>query len=148
MSLSSCSLRFLVSPNHFIAFFLIFLAFFLFVFDIRLSFFSICFLSTFTFVLKKLLIFRQPFILYTGTCDVLSCFWLAPFHEGSKMISKTSRHYSKFFLVVQVIRYILPYGFSFPISRFTSNVPLLAISLIIRMSLSLFDDMMDLEYQE
>ena len=34
------------------------------------------------------------------TFDFLSCFWLAPFHEGSKMIFKTSRLYSEFFTVV------------------------------------------------
>ena len=28
---------------------------------------------------------------------LLSCFWLVPFHEGSKMISKTSHRYCKFF---------------------------------------------------
>ena len=40
----------------------------------------------------------------------LSCFWLLLFHEGSKMISKVSPRYCKFFEVVQVIGYILPYG--------------------------------------
>ena len=35
------------------------------------------------------------------------------------MISKTSRSYCKFFAVVQVIDYIVPYGSTFPTSRFT-----------------------------
>ena len=35
-----------------------------------------------------------------ATFDFSSCFWLVPFHEGSKMISKTSRRYCKFFAVV------------------------------------------------
>ena len=39
--------------------------------------------------------------------------WLVPFYEGSKMISTASRRYSKFFAVVQVISYIVPYGCSY-----------------------------------
>ena len=127
VSFSSCSLPFLVHPNLPIVFFSRFLSLFL-VFAIRLNFLGICFRSTFTFF-KSL--------------DFSSCFWLAPFNEGSKMISKTWRHYCKFFAVAQVIGYILVLApLSLPLDLL-SNIPLLAIPLIIRMSFSLFHDMLD-----
>ena len=59
------------------------------------------------------------------------------------MISKTWRHYCKFFAVAQVIGYILVLApLSLPLDLL-SNIPLLAIPLIIRMSFSLFHDMLD-----
>ena len=59
------------------------------------------------------------------------------------MISKTWRHYCKFFAVVQVIRYILVLGPLFLPLDLLSNIPLLAIPLITRMSFFLFHEMVD-----
>ena len=59
------------------------------------------------------------------------------------MISKTWRHYCKFFAVVQVIGYIRVLApLSLPLDLL-SNIPLLAIPLIITMSFSLFHEMVD-----
>ena len=100
VSFSSCSLPFLVHPNLPIVFFSRFLSLFL-VFAIRLNFLGICFRSTFTFF-KSL--------------DFSSCFWLAPFNEGSKMILAPLL---QVFCSCSSYRIYSGFGSFFPTSRFT-----------------------------
>ena len=57
----------------------------------------------FAYLLQLYVYFLQISLLglqEAATLDFLSCFWLVPFHEGSKMISKNSRRYCKFFAFV------------------------------------------------
>ena len=95
VSLSSCLFPFHVSPNLSIDFFFLFLELSLFCFRYQTVFFE--------YLLRFYIHFLQISLLglqEVATFDFSSCFWLVPFHEGSKMISKTSRRYCKFFAVV------------------------------------------------
>ena len=122
---SSCYLRFLVSPNLSFAFFFPFPELYFSRFRYKtvlfeyLLWFYVHFLQIVLESLQMLLDFREPFTSCCSTFDYSPCVWLVPFHEGSKMISKTSRPYCKFLPVFQVIAYTVPYGSSFPNSRFT-----------------------------
>ena len=95
VSLSSCLLRFHVSLNLSIDFFSYFLSFLFFRFRYQAVFFE-CLLRFYFHFLQISLLGLQE----VATFDFSSCFWLVPFHEGSKMISKTSSRYCKFFAVV------------------------------------------------
>ena len=95
VSLSSCLLRFHVSLNLSIDFFSYFLSFLFFRFRYQAVFFE-CLLRFYFHFLQISLLGLQE----VATFDFSSCFWLVPVHEGSKMISETSRRYCKFFAVV------------------------------------------------
>ena len=76
---------------------------FIFFLFLELSYFRFRYHAVF---FKYLLQFYVHFLQFSllglqevATFDFSSCFWLVPFHEGSKMISKTSRRYCKFFAV-------------------------------------------------
>ena len=108
------------------------------------AFFSLVFYQTgfFEYLLRFYVHFLQ--ISQLGLQELATfgfsfCFWLVPFHEGSKMISKTSRPYGKFFTVVKL---------SAMLQILLSCIPLLAIPLMKRMSISLFHDMTDLRKGE
>ena len=87
MLLSSCPLRFHVSPNSSIAFFSSFLI-------------SDCLFWVSASALRSLFSNLSVGLQEVASFDFSLCFWLVPFYEGSKMISKTSRSYCKFFAVV------------------------------------------------
>ena len=101
VSLSSCSLRSHVSENLSIAFFFLFLELSFFLFWYQTGFFE-CLFRLYVHFLQISLGFQE-----VATSDFPSCFWLVPFHEGNKMLSKASRRSCKFFAVVYVIGYIL-----------------------------------------
>ena len=102
VSLSSCSLRFHVSANLSIDFSFLFLELSFFLFWYQTAFFE-CLFRLYVHFLQISLGLQE-----VATFDFPSCFWLVPFHEGNKMLSKASRCYCKFFAVVYVIGYI-PY---------------------------------------
>ena len=87
VSLSSCPLRFHVSPSSSIAFFSSFLI-------------SDCLFWVSASALRSLSSNLSVGLQEVASFDFSSFFWLVPFHEGSKMIPKTSRSYCKFSAVV------------------------------------------------
>ena len=115
-----------LSLQIFLLLFSQFLSFLFFVFDIRLSFLIICFGATFTyfkslyFDFKKLRIFRELFISQDHTFDFLPCFWLAStvmrLVKWSPRLRAVPANSSQF---LEVVSYIVPYGFSFLISTST-----------------------------
>lgn len=120
-------------------------------------FLNICFRSTFILFFsnlsvksskrqRALLIVRELFLGRFGLYFFmkllkLSCFWLLFSHEGIKIISKTACCYFKFFVVVQVMGYILSLGLSLLTSWFTVTYTLVHYFFYHKNNLSLLWDM-------
>ena len=77
---------------------------FIFFLFLELSYFRFRYHAVFFKYLLQFYVYFLQFSLLglqeVATFDFSSCFWLVPVHEGSKMISETSRRYCKFFAVV------------------------------------------------
>ena len=151
VSLSSCSLRFLVSPNLSVAFFSILeLSFFCFwyqtIFFDYLLWFYVYVLQISLFRLQEVAYFQRALHLPGPYLWLLALLLTWKYcHEVSKMISKTSRRSCKFFAVFWKLLAILCHMASLSLfPPLLSNIPLLAIPVIKWMSFSLFPEMIDL----